>query len=82
MCAFSISPGVRQHLVKKQGKVTLGMTVIANASTVCQALNALHILIHLIQQSNDVGNPILYFSDEGTEAEMGQTAPDCIAKKW
>ena len=68
--------------MKKQGKVTLGMRVIANASTVCQALNALHILIHLVQQSNDMGNPILYFSDEETETEMGQTAPDCIAKKW
>ena len=57
------------------------MTIIANASTVCQTLSALHILIHLIQQFND-GSPVLYFSNKGTEAEMGQTTPDCIANRW
>lgn len=46
-------------------------------------VSALHILSHLIQQSYEVGNPIiLCFLDEGTEAEMSQTTQDCIANKW
>ena len=43
------------------------------------SISALRILNYLIQQFNDVGSPVLHFSNKGTEAEMDQTTPDCIA---